>query len=114
MALSDTVKHQADDIMAAYCERRVPAHVRDQVRMHHEFRGDTVTLFEDRPCWDNPKEWSRMPIAQFRFNKNTGKWTLYCADRNSKWHLYDIAEPSSNLETLLRAVDEDRTGIFFG
>ena len=113
MALSDTVKHQADEIMSSYCERRVPMHVRDQVRMHHEFRGDSVTLFEDRPRWDNPKEWIHHPIAQFRFDKN-GKWTLYCADRNSRWHLYTIAKPSSNLGTLLKAVDEDQTGIFFG
>ncbi len=114
MALSDTVRHQADSIMTAYCERRVPLHVRDKVRMHHECRGDSVTLFEDRPYWDNPKEWSHMPIAQFRFKRETGKWVLYCADRNSKWHVYDIAKPSSNLERLLKAVDEDGTGIFFG
>jgi hypothetical protein len=114
MALSDTVRHQADQIMSKYCEGRVPLSVRDQVRMHHEVRGNAVTLFEDRPFWDNPKHWSHMPIAQFRFANDTRKWTLYCADRNSKWHLYTIAKPSSNLETLLNAVDEDPTGIFFG
>jgi hypothetical protein len=114
MSLSDIAKQKADQIMSAYCERRVPMHVRDQVRMHHEFRGDSVTLFEDRPYWKNPNEWSHMPIAQFRFSKQTGQWTLYCADRNSKWHLYDIARPSSNIERLLKAVDEDVTGIFFG
>jgi len=100
--------------MTSYCERRVPPHVRDQVRMHHEFRGDSVTLFEDRPRWDKPEVWIHNPIAQFRFEKDGGRWTLYCADRNSKWHLYEIAKPSSDLESMLRAVDEDRTGIFFG
>ena len=108
------VRHQADSIMSAYCERRVPLHVRNQVRMHHEIRGDAVTLFEDRPVWKNPKEWSHMPIAQVRFDKGTAKWTLYCADRNSKWHLYTIVRPSSNLERLIKAIDEDPTGIFFG
>ena len=114
MALSDTVRHQADSIMAAYCERRVPLHVRDQVRIHHEFRGDAVTLFEDRPRWDKPEQWIHQPIAQFRFNRDDGKWTLCCADCNTKWHLYDLAKPSSKLESLLKEVDEDPTGIFFG
>ena len=42
------------------------------------------------------------------------RWTLFCADRNSKWHLYTEAKPSSNLDALLSAVDADPTGIFFG
>jgi hypothetical protein len=100
--------------MTSYCERRVPLEVRDQIRLHHEFRGDTVTLFEDRPGWKNPELWTHHPFAQFRFNKEDGNWTLYCADRNSRWHLYDIVPPTSNLEKLLKAVDEDQTGIFYG
>ncbi|MHB1050722.1 MAG: DUF3024 domain-containing protein [Bacteroidota bacterium] len=114
LALSDTVRHQADSIMTAYCGRRVPLEVRDQIRLHHEFRGDTVTLFEDRPGWKNPETWTHQPIAQFRFNSDDGQWTLYCADRNSRWHLYDLVQPTSNLEKLLKAVDEDQTGIFYG
>ena len=100
--------------MDAYCERRVPDHVRDQVRMHHEFHGDSITLFEDRPFWKNPKEWTHMAIAQLRFDKDTGKWTLYCADSNFRWHRYNIAESSGDLELLLKVIDEDPTGIFFG
>jgi hypothetical protein len=40
-------------------------------------------------------------------------WTLYYADRNSKWHRYDI-EPSADFDDLLREVDEDPTAIFWG
>lgn len=41
-------------------------------------------------------------------------WTLYYADRNSKWHLYYEIEPSADFDDLLREVDEDPTGIFWG
>ena len=114
MALSDTVRHQADLLMTAYCERRVPPHVRDKVRMHHEVQGDSVTLFEDRPHLNKPGEWTHVPIAQFRFDQKSGRWGLYCADRNTQWQFYRKVKRSSDLELLLKAVDADVTGIFFG
>jgi hypothetical protein len=55
-----------------------------------------------------------MPIAQFRFDPETGKWTLYYADRNSKWHEYTDIEATSHFDELLKGVDSDPTGIFFG
>ncbi len=100
--------------MKTYCDRRVSVEVRDKIQMHHEFRGETVTLFEDRPRWNNPEEWTHQAIAQFRFNMRSGKWTLYCADQHGTWHIYTIVKPTSNLEILLSAVDDDPTRIFFG
>jgi hypothetical protein len=114
MPLSETVKHQADALMKNFCERRVPLEVRDRVRMSHEFRANTVTLFEDRPRWDKPSEWIHMPIAQFRFDATSGRWALYCADRNTRWHLYELVSPTRELAALLKEVDKDLTGIFFG
>ncbi len=35
-------------------------------------------------------------------------------DRNSKFHRYDQAEPTSNVETLLSEIDADPTCIFWG
>ena len=58
--------------------------------------------------------WVGIPIAQFRFNPKNSKWTLYCADRNSRWHEYNDLDPDQEFETLLREVDADPTGIFWG
>ena len=41
-------------------------------------------------------------------------WTLYCTDRNSRWHLYWEYKPAKNLDELLEEIDEDPTGIFWG
>jgi hypothetical protein len=114
MSLSDTVKHQVDTLLRAFCERRVPPEVRDKIRLTYAFRANTVTLYENRPRWNNPREWTHHAIAQMRFDKTTGQWTLYCADRNSKWHEYHEAKSTSRFEVLLKEVDEDPTGIFFG
>ena len=114
MALSETVRHQADSIMSRFCERRVPLTIRDQVRMHHEFQQNYVFLFEDRPRWDKSEEWTHLPIAKFRFNHDHGKWSLYWMDRKSKWHIYDMVKPTHDLGKLLKEVDRDPSGIFFG
>jgi len=53
-------------------------------------------------------------MAQFRYYEPKKRWILYCADRNSRWHLYDEAEPAAAIQTLLEEVTRDPTGIFWG
>jgi hypothetical protein len=60
------------------------------------------------------KEWTSLSIAQIRYNTKTGKWSLYCADRNSKWHEYYGLEPIQNFDRILNELDKDPTGIFWG
>jgi hypothetical protein len=43
-----------------------------------------------------------------------GVWTLYCADSNGRWWLYDHAAPARDVAPLLAAIDADVTGIFWG
>lgn len=111
MALPELTKKLVEKTLTAYCENRFPSHVRDQVRLVFKFRGNNVTLLESRPSIHTPEIWVDVSIAQFRFDESK-KWTLFCCDRNSKWHIYD-AEPS-NFEKLLKEVDADPTGIFWG
>jgi len=96
-----------------YCEARVPARARGEIQLLHRIRGTTVTLFERRPAWRAPEEWVESPVAQFRYQPLTGLWTLYCCDRRLRWHRYD-SRPRKTLASLLREVDVDRTGIFWG
>ena len=114
MALADTVKHQGETQLRAFCGRRVPVEVRDKVNLTYDVRGNSVTLIENRPSFRDPGRWTAMSIAEFRFDPKTGKLTLYCADRNSKWHVYMDIEPNSHFDELLKEVDADPTGIFFG
>ncbi len=76
-----------------------------------------VTLYELRPPWASHAlgpEWTKMPIAQFRYNPAFALWTLYCCDRNSRWHEdYEIG-PSQELDELIAEVEEDATGIYWG
>jgi hypothetical protein len=54
-------------------------------------------------------------VAQVeRYCESRVSSTLYCADSNGRWWLYDAAAAARDVEPLLAAIDEDATGIFWG
>ena len=75
-----------------------------------------LTVVECRPPWraDDGSEWTRHPIARFRYTQSTGQWSLFWRDRNLRFHAYDLVSQTPRLEDLLREVDRDPTAIFWG
>lgn len=114
MALPKDMRAKVAVTLSAYCSARVPAKHKDKVKLGFKFRGNSVTLFEERPAFRRPDIWVDIVIAQFRFDPETNLWTLYCADRNSRWHEYWDLDPSPDLTELLAEVEADPTGIFWG
>ena len=81
-------------------------------------RGRTVTILELRPPWSSMlgPEWTTVPIAQLRYAPPPparGRWQLYWADRNSRWHRYQDLDPGT-AQVLLDEIDQDPTCIFWG
>jgi hypothetical protein len=114
MPLPEFTKKLIETKLTEYCDRKIPIHVRDQVKLIYKIIGNKVTLIETRTYHMNPSVWTETPIAQFRFDNETNKWALYFMDRNSRWHLYDLVKPSADFEDMLKALDNDKTGIFWG
>lgn len=113
MGLSELTKKQVERILTRYCSERLSVYLHDEIRLGFKFRGNSITLYEERPGFAKAGR-ADIVVAQFRFEPQTKKWILYWADRNSKWHEYELIEPSKNFETLLKEVHEDPTGIFWG
>ena len=99
-----------------WCRARVPERVRDQVRVEVDVASWYLTIVECRAPWraDDGSEWTRHPVARFRYTRSTGQWSLYWRDRNLRFHAYDLVPPTPRLEDLLREVDLDPTAIFWG
>jgi hypothetical protein len=114
MPLPEFTKKLIETKLIEYCERRIPFHARDQVKLIYKIIGDKVSIIETRPYHMNPSVWTETPIAQFRFNHETKNWVLYWMDRNSRWHLYDLVKPSADFEDMLKELDRDPTRIFWG
>ena len=114
MSLSEFTKKLIETKLTEYCERRIPIDIRNQVNLTFKIIRDKITLIETRPYFKDPSIWTENPVAQFRLDNETKKWTLYCMDRNSRWQLYDLIKPSADFDDMLKALDNDKTGIFWG
>jgi len=101
--LPEIDRRRVSKLLASF-DARVPARVRDKVRYGHSFRGNSVTLFERRPRYNNPSVWGQLAVAQFRRNARTGLWSLHCCTQNGRWHLYEGAAPTRKLASLLAEV----------
>lgn len=82
--------------------------------MSVETRGNGVTLFEHRPVWRMPDEWTNGKVAQFRYDSTSDRWTLYWSDRHGRWLRYEGKRPAADIATLIREVDADPAGAFWG
>jgi hypothetical protein len=99
-----------------FCQANSPAEHAHELRVEYSIRGKSVTLYECRPPWppDLEPEWIRQEFAQLRYNPDDRHWRLYYADRNSRWHPYDMTEPTTDLGELIAEIDDDPTCIFWG
>ena len=101
-------------LIQRFCDEQVPDHVRDKKRIEMTRRGLSVTIWEcDAPHVMHTDDWFRVPVAKLKYDDEYRTWTLHWSDRNSRFHRYESTKPG-NVETLLREIDDDPTGIFWG
>jgi hypothetical protein len=100
--------------LAAFCDARMPAAVRNKLRVGFRIKGNEVVLFEERPDFRLPNEWHEMAVAKFKYVATRGLWRLYCQHRDLRWHAYQALPAARTFDQLLDEVDADPTGIFWG
>ena len=116
MAIPEIVRRGALQKVEAYCERKVPAHARHEVRAEATVSGDAITIFERRAPWsaDGGLDWSRRKVAQLRYDQAAARWSLWWADRNGRWLAYPPFNAAPDIEAAIAAVEHDRSGAFWG
>lgn len=58
-------------------------------------------------------DWTRLPVARLRYTKSHNRWSLHWRDRNLKFHEYELAGPTPDIQDLLDEIDRDPTNIFW-
>lgn len=97
--------------IARYCDAKVPSQYRDQLRVEHTIRGNSVTIIETRPPWDgSDNDWTRRPVAQLRHDGH--HWSLWWPDRNTRWHPVD-APSAPSPQPLLDLLDDPAQAPFW-
>ena len=114
MAFSEIELEYIDLFVGKLCKRRSPLHLSDKIRTTYEIKNHDVIVYEERPRLQHPDEWSKLECAKFKYDRTNKKWKLYWMRKDLKWHLYDTETGRTDLETLVRVVDTDPYGAFFG
>lgn len=116
MAFDDLELRRISYTVGDMCRRRSPAPFKNEFQITYEINGHSVLVYETRPPWDQSGEWTKMGVAKFTYIRSRRQWKLYWMRRDLKWHLYDpeTGRDMHTLEELVRIVDEDSYGAFFG
>ncbi len=116
MALPTDIPEKAIALVATYCATKVPSERDDEIRIEYRVRGRAITIYECRPPWseDLGPDWTSMRICSFEWDPATRLWRLYSRDRNDRRLDYPFVGPTPDLTPLLRELDTDPTGIFWG
>jgi Protein of unknown function (DUF3024). len=110
MSFDPFTKRRLEKILDAYIDKKIPIEFKDEYKIIYKFRGNTVTLSQDRPSF-RPGQRVELPIAQFRYEEN--KWKVYWKDSKDKWHFVEGIKPIEDLEKQLKTIDKDEFGYFW-
>ena len=114
MPIPNDIQTATEAHLDQYCARLIPEHAYGKVRVGYVVAGMSITLFEQHPHFQDKSTWIRHDVARIRYSKTDSSWTLYCLDRHLKWHVYDPIPPTTDFLTILKEIESDPTGIFWG
>jgi hypothetical protein len=116
MPLPDDVRDAALRKVQQFCEDRLPEDARTQMRLEVAVRGSSITLIERRAPWNDKfgGDWTSQSIAELRYHRKTGTWSLYWPRATGRWHRYEDLGPASDVRPLLAEIHADPDGVFWG
>jgi|SRR5665648_45758 len=114
MAFSEIELKKIDNLVGAMCQKRIPAHIKNELDLIYRIKGHDVTLFEKRPDWCDPRKTMETPVAKLKYVRTKNEWRLYWQRRDLKWHAYDLLSSSHDLKELVDEIDVDPYCCFFG
>ena len=114
MAFTDIDLQKIKNEVGGLCSKRTPAHLKDQLRYEYEIEKQNVVITEIRPTWNNPSEFTKMPMTKLSYINTQKVWRLYWKRASGKWVRYEPKESAKDLRVLVKEIDNDIYGCFFG
>ena len=114
MAFTNRELEQIHRMVGGLCEQRVPDHVKHEIRLSYSIANHEVVICEERPLLDQPSEWIALEIAKLRYVRKSDEWQLYWKRASGKWWPYEPFTRSKTLAAMIKEIDLDSDGCFFG
>ena len=103
------------EVMENFIEkRRPPVHILPKLDIDYRIDGQSVTIVEVRPKWDNPEIYRDTPIAKTTFIKAKNQWKVFWMRQDLKWHSYTPKPHVKTLKEFTELVLEDKHACFWG
>ncbi len=114
MSFAELEIKRIDATVGELCRRRSPSRFRDQLRIEYRVSRHDVLIYETRPAFRDPSQWTQHGVAKLRFVRSAGEWRLFWHRANLRWQSYEPLASSPDLKDLVTEVDRDPYGCFFG
>ncbi len=102
-------------VVGGLCRRRAPDELKDQIRLGYVIESHQIVIVEARPPWhESSSEWSELEIAKLRYVAQRKEWKLYWKRASGKWWLYAPHTNLKSLTAMVREIEVDSDGCFFG
>jgi hypothetical protein len=95
VAFSEFELKYIDNTVGALCRRHSPPQYQNELRFTYEVHRHDVSVWEVRPAYKRPGEWTKMGVAKFKYDRTKKTWKLYWMRQDMKWHLYDPSPGAS-------------------
>jgi len=93
---------------------RPPENLRDQVDIVYKIDKQSVIIYEIRPRWNNPKEFTEAGVAKTTFVKAKQQWNVFWMRADLKWHTYQPKPSVKTFSEFVDLVEKDRHHCFWG
>jgi hypothetical protein len=95
-------------------KRRPPISIRSKLDLGYRIAGQSVTLFEIRPQWNDLSLFRESPVAKAVYVRKKNIWKIYWMRADLKWHGYYPVPEVASIDEFLDVVDEDEDACFWG
>ncbi len=93
---------------------RPPEHMRHELDLSYRIDKQSVIIFEFRPHRHKKNETLESSMAKATWVHTQDLWKIYWMRSDLKWHSYEPCPTTKTIQQLLKVVNEDRHGCFWG
>jgi hypothetical protein len=106
--------HVRQGMEAFLKRRRPPPAIRDQLDIGYRIADQSVEIFEIRPDWRGSGGTNETHVAKTTYVRTDDRWKVFWMRRDLRWHGYEPAREVDSLDAVLRVVERDDQGCFWG
>jgi len=93
---------------------RPPEDIRPELDFIYKIEDQSIVIYEVRPAWRIPGDFTERPIAKTTFVKVKNHWKVFWQRADLKWHSYKPKPIVKSIHAFIKLVENDEYACFWG